>query len=293
MELYLLILAGALLATAVVLPAGPGLPLAVRYRRQAGGPAPPQSARRRLPLVPARWLLPLLPARYRRGLEATLLRAQMLESWPLPDFLALKLTLALFFALQVTLTMAPKLQSPVILLPMLLEAAGGWILPDFWAKRRAASRLAAAERELPQMLSSLAICLQTGLSLRSTLLHLAVIHPTGVLGTELRVAAAHVGAGATPSEALTALIERCRTPDLARALGSVLQQAARSPKAAGAAAAAESRQAWERRRRRSEAVAHTASLKLFFPQLLFGLPSVMLILLGPALLRLLEAIRGF
>jgi tight adherence protein C len=179
------------------------------------------------------------------------------------------------------------------LFAMLLQSAAGWSLPDFYVKRRAAGRLAAAERELPAFLSNLSICLQTGLSLRSALLQLAALRPGGTLGRELELVSAHLAAGATPGEALSALIERCRTPELSQALRTIAHHAERSPSAAAAAAAAEARAAWQRKRRRAERIAQTASLKLFFPQLLLGLPALFLVLLGPAALKLWDMIHSF
>lgn len=266
MAVQLILLAGLLLLVALALPAGRGIPLGQRYRRLAGMTHRPTS----------RWrILALLP-----------------ERWSVPDLVLMKLGCSLLFLLLTTiLWWRSGMAFFAYTLP--LQAVAGWALPDFRIRRRMAARRAAVTRELPQMMSGLAICLQTGLSLRYAVAHLSTVLEGSVLGEELRGAAVHLNLGATPQEALAIMTERCGHEELTRALSAVVQQVGKSPSAAGAAAAAESRMAWQRRRRRAEAVAQSASLKLFLPQLLLGLPALFLIILGPALLSFLETFRPF
>jgi tight adherence protein C len=287
----LIVAACVALGLACLLPSGT-VPLTVRYRRQAGGAAAARAPgpRRLLAGVPVERFLALLPRRYTAVLQLDLHRAQLAGNWSLTDFVAVKLAIGLGLVLLMALYWW-KTGSPFFAFAMLLQALAGWTLPDFFVKRRAVARAAAAERELATMLANLAICLQTGLSLRSALLQLAVMNPGGVLGYELRVAAGHLSSGATPREALTALMERCHSPMLVQALSNVLQHADASPRAAGAAAAAESRAAWQRMKQRAERIAHTTSLKLFFPQLLLGLPALLLVVMGPAALNLWRSFR--
>lgn len=281
------LLAAALLAMVLLLPATPGTPLTRRYR--------PGTARLTrmgfLARLPADQALRLLPRRYRDDLSAHLLRAALPSRFTLLDLVLLKGALALLMAGFMPLYWT-KTGNPFFLLLTPLSMAAGWTLPDFAVKRRSAERVEAARRELPQVLSTLAVCLQTGLSLRSSLTQLPDLLPEGVLRRELRSAAAQLASGATPQEAVASMVERVRSPELVQAFGTVLQHAERSTLAAGAAAAAEARAAWQRKRRRAEALAHTAALKLFFPQLILGLPAIFLVLLGPAALKFLEWFRS-
>lgn len=288
----MLLLAGGLLAAALLVPGSPGIPLRVRYRRLGGTAAPTAPRRRLLAWVPAQYLLPLLPEGYRRSLRLHLLRADLAGAWPLPEFVAVKVIACAALALLMVLYWA-KTGSLFFALAIPIECVSGWMLPDFWVKRRAADRLQAVQRELPHLLGQLAVCLHTGLSLRSALVELADLHQAGRLGHELRIVAAQLRNGANPGEALAAMTERCGAPELTQALGSVLQHVAKGSRAAGAAAAAAANLAWQRRRRRAEAIAHTASLKLFLPQLLLGFPALFLILLGPVFLRLWAIINSF
>ncbi|HYG58579.1 MAG TPA: type II secretion system F family protein, partial [Symbiobacteriaceae bacterium] len=241
--------------------------------------------------IPAHWLAAMLPRRYTAMLRLTLMRARLADSWPLHEFLALKLISSLFFA-GLVFVLYHEARTPVVLYAGFMPIAAGWILPDFWLKRRAAARQAAVQRDLPHLLSSLAICLQTGLSLQTAVLELGTVHRTGVLGEELRMAGNHLHAGATPAEALTAMTERCGIVEMTQAIGTIVQHAERTPSAASAAAVAEARRAWDRKRRRAEAIAQSASLKLFLPQLLLGLPALLLVLMGPAVLVFMDIFKS-
>lgn len=289
--MLLILIAWLLLIAAVAAPAAPGIPLEQRYRRLTGIALRPRR-RRLLARVPVRPLLPLLPPRYRDGLRSLLLQAHLTETWTLIDLVALKLLSCAAFLLFGAVFWL-KTGLPVFGYAIPLQIAAGWVLPDFWIKRRIVGRQVAVERQLPQMLSGLAICLQAGLSLRSAVAELAAVLEGSVLGEELLSAAVYLSRGATPEEALTVMMDRCGSEDLSRALGAVIQQAAKSPAAAGAAATEEARMAWLRRRRAAESVAQSASIKLFLPQLVFGLPALLLIVMGPAIVALIEVFRSF
>lgn len=276
--MLLMILAGGILALALLLPRQPVIP------PPAPGAASHRSAGASRPI-------PVLSRRYLERLAGLLLRSQTLDRWPLHRFVAAKLLLSLGSGLLVVLIWH-KTRQPALLALLPLPLAAGWMLPDFAAKRRAAARQARIRRELPEILSGLAICLQTGLSLRSAIIELAQAYGAGPLGQELLGASSHMAAGASPPEALAALTERVGLPELTQAVGAIVEQAAQSAASAGAAAAQEAALAWERRRRQAEAIAQTASLQLFLPQLLFGFPALMLVLMGPVLLSFLSLLRA-
>jgi tight adherence protein C len=288
----LLLLAWLLLVAALAVPAAPGIPLELRYRRLAGLAVRSGPRWRLLAWMPARQALSLLPRRYRESLRSLLLQAHLADRCSLIDLVALKLLCSALFALLTTMLW---LKSGLALFAYFLpvQAAAGWSLPEIWIRRRIGDRRAAVTREIPPMLSGLAICLQTGISLRHAVAHLSTFLEGSVLGGELKLAALYMDLGATPEEALSALAERCGSEELTRALSAVVQQAAKNPAAAGAAAITESRMAWQRRRRRAEGIAQSASLKLFLPQLLLGLPALMLIVMGPAVMSFLDAFRSF
>jgi|GEM_PF-6120724 len=290
--MYVILVAWVLLALALMLPPTPGLPLTVRYRRMQGAPPHKAAPRRKLlAYLPVGPLVGVLPRGYRNMLQTQLLKAHMLDHWTLAEFVAVKCLVGMMLS-AATLLIWFTSGATFLLAGAVMELIAGWSLPDFVLKRRSAARLDAVGRELPTMLSSLAICLQTGLSLRSALQYLADVHQEGVLRQELLIVAAHLQAGANPREALTAMMERCGTPQLNKAINTLLQHAEVSPSSAGAAAAEESRLAWQEKKRRAEIMAHSASLKLFLPQMLLGLPALLLVLMGPAVIGLWDTIRS-
>lgn len=287
-----LLLAGALLLLlCVLLPGTAGVSLTQRFRRLTGAPGEVTVVRRTLPAwLPGRRLLPLLPARYRQAMARRLMEARLDGRWTAEDLLAVKVSAMLLLAAVSTLLWY-KTGSAGYAAYGAVECFAGWYLPDFWVKRRVSARQAQVARELPHVLSSLAICLGSGLSLRSALLELARLHPEGALGQDLQVAADQVLAGASPGEALAALAQRSGSRELAQAIAVLQQHAERGSSDAARRMAEEAQGAWLRRKHRAEAIAQTASLRLFLPQLLLNLPALVLVLLGPAVLGLLAYTR--
>lgn len=275
---------------ALALPTTAQIPLSVRYRRLSDPHRP--AAGRVIHWFPVHLVLPLLPRRSIDSLRMLLLHADMSEKWSVSNMVTVKLLFAISFGLLMLLYWH-KSGHLLFLLAIPVQAVAGWSLPDYCLKRRITARLQAINRELPHVLTGLAICLQTGSSVRSALLELATMHQSGALGRELQRMAAHLRSGAAPLEAVTAMTDRCGAPELHPALGRILNQAERGGHAAGSVAAEEAGKAWRRLKHRAETLAHTASFKLFLPQLLLAFPALLLILLSPVFLRLVDLARSF
>ena len=269
-------------------PARDGPSLAQRLARSQAAAVSP--ARGLVRLLPGRSLARFLPATYQEALAGRLLQARLHERLSVADLVALKLWAGIIPAAWFVLVGLASGQ-PAALAYAAVLGLGGLALPDIWLKRQISGRRLRLQRELPHVLSTFSLCLGAGLSLASSLEELCRIHRTGVLAEEVRIAAEQVRAGTPAAGALQALAARLEVPELRQVVGVLVQHLERGSETVAAVMAAEAEQAWLRRRRRAEALAQTAGLKLFLPQLVFNLPALLLILLGPGALMLWQFLR--
>ena len=166
------------------------------------------SATRRPPR-PARRVALALLARAGRGFDvraprdlAARVELAGLETPP-GDVMAIKAGAALV-ALLATLPLAADLPGRLGLPACALAAAGAFLAPDVWLRRRASARRRAVEAELADVLDLLRVAVAAGLSTGRALAEVGRRHP-GTLAAELHRAAHAVALGVPAAAALDAL----------------------------------------------------------------------------------------
>jgi tight adherence protein C len=207
----------------------------------------------------------------------TLIGYQLLFALALP-------TAWLFFALGASTSTA------LAILAAIFFAFIGWFAPSFVVQRRAESRLHRIDRSMPELIDLLVVTVEAGLSLSASL-QLAGDRMKGPLGEELRIVLQEQRMGLTPVQALENMTTRCGTPAVeafARAMmqGSVLGvsigQILRN-------LAIEMR---KRRRALVEQQAQKAPIKMLFPLVFMIFPALFVVILGPAVVSIFQALRG-
>jgi tight adherence protein C len=159
-------------------------------------------------------------------------------------------------------------------------------LPGIWLKRRIRARQRAIDRSLPYALDLLVACLEGGLSLDASLAKVTE-QGDGPLAEEIRLTLQEISLGRPSAEAMKALGERTGAPDLKRLTTNVVQaeQMGIGITEAMRTLAQESR---VRRRQRAEEMARKAPIKMV-PVLIFVvLPSLIIVVMGPAVLTLMK-----
>ena len=166
---------------------------------------------------------------------------------------------------------------------------GGLIGPSFWLDRMKRKRQSNFRRALPDALDVLVICLEGGLSLSAGLrrvsTELRTAHPE--LASELAIVQREVQLGLTSGEALKKMGERSDLEEV-QSLASVILQSERLGASLVKALRVHAESLRLKRYQRAEEKAAVAATKVLFPTLLFILPAVFVVVLGPAAFRLIE-----
>jgi tight adherence protein C len=175
------------------------------------------------------------------------------------------------------------------MLGFLLALYGGWALPRIAVRRRAASRARSIDRDLPELIDTLVTTVQAGIAFGASL-QIASRRFRGPLGEELRLMLQEQSMGLGLNESLSNLVARQDVPAVRSFVRSILQgeQLGVSVTQTLRSLAQEMR---ARRRQHAEEQAQKAPVKMVFPLVLFMFPSLVLIVLGPAVLRLHDLFR--
>jgi tight adherence protein C len=223
-------------------------------------------------------------------LRKTLISAGMYETSP-RTIVGYQLLCAVAFpAMWIWISALAGGSAALTILAAILFAAIGWFVPGFVVQRRAESRLHRIDRSMPELIDLLVVTVEAGLSL-SAALQLAGDRMKGPLGDELRIVLQEQRMGLTPVQALENMVSRCPTPaveSFARAmvqgqiLGVSVGQILR-------ALAIEMR---KRRRAAAEQQAQKAPIKMLFPLVFMIFPALFVVILGPALVSIFDALSG-
>jgi tight adherence protein C len=169
----------------------------------------------------------------------------------------------------------------------------GWRLPDFILSRLAARRRLRVELGLPDALDLLVICAEAGLSLDQAIEQVGVdLRPSNpAVADEFATTASEMRVLANRAEAFENLVERAKVASL-RSITATLNQAVRfgTPLAESLRVlAAEMRAA---RLARIEERAARLPVLLAIPLALFILPSLMMVISTPVVLRLADTMKN-
>jgi tight adherence protein C len=169
----------------------------------------------------------------------------------------------------------------------------GMIGPSFWLDHMKAARQSNFRRALPDALDVMVICLEGGLSLPASLKRMAgelrTAHPA--LAMELSIVEREIQLGRTSGEALRKMGERSDLEEV-RSLASVILQSEKFGASLVKSLRVHSEALRTKRMQRAEELAQAAATKVLFPTILFILPAMFAVILGPACIHLMRAFQG-
>jgi tight adherence protein C len=178
----------------------------------------------------------------------------------------------------------------------MMTAAGvafGLFLPSYYITRRAKSRQGAIAKQLSDVLDLLVVCVEAGLGLYEAIKVVGAEseRQKQEIGTELSLVSSEISAGASLGQAMRSLAERTAVEDI-KPLAATLIQSEQLGAQIGPALHASSDALRTRRRLRAEESAQKASVKILFPLVLFVLPAMIMVIVGPAMIQVLRTIGG-
>src|ERR1700730_15240302 len=185
---------------------------------------------------------------------------------------------------------------PASATPLLLAVGGvgiGIFVPSYYLGRRARLRQGNIAKQLSDVLDLLVVCVEAGMGLFEAIRIVgAECERHGQeIGFELNLVATDISAGASLGQALRGLADRTAVEDI-KPLAATLVQSEQLGAQIGPALRASSDALRTRRRIRAEESAQKASIKILFPLVLFVLPAMIAVIVGPAMISVLRVITG-
>jgi tight adherence protein C len=176
-----------------------------------------------------------------------------------------------------------------VMLFVLLTAAGGYYLPEMMLRFITQKRIERMRNSLPDMIDLMVVCAESGMGIDSAIGRLSreMARTDPDLAQEFYLSSLEMRAGATRIEALRNLALRSRLEDL-EDLVSMLIQADKFGTSLAESLRVQSDMMRSRRAQRAEEIAAKIPVKITLPLGLFIFPTLLIVLLGPAVLQLIE-----
>lgn len=165
----------------------------------------------------------------------------------------------------------------------------GYMMPGVWLSRRIKQRKTEITRALPDVIDLLTISVEAGLGFDPALGRVvekwdnALTRELGRMLSEMRM-------GAARRDAMREVAARVNVDDLNTFIGAVVQ-ADQLGVSISQVLRVQSKQMRQRRRQRAEEQAHKAPLKMLFPMIFLIFPSIYIVILGPAVPRIISAFK--
>jgi tight adherence protein C len=164
----------------------------------------------------------------------------------------------------------------------------GFLLPDVWLSARRRAHLAAVHRLLPSTIDLLVLAIEAGLTFDKAVAY-TVTTMQGAVVSELNYYLVQRRLGSSAGAALGLMAKRVRDRDVDR-LTELVAQSHQYGLPMGRVLSAFAMDLRTRRRQEATERAQAAVVKMLFPMVLFILPATFIIVLGPALAHISEAL---
>jgi tight adherence protein C len=165
----------------------------------------------------------------------------------------------------------------------------GFYAPDVYLRHRINKRAAHMRAALPDMLDLLVICTDSGLGIDQAMARVSteMAQANELAASEFYLTTLEIRAGGGRAQALRNLSLRTKLADLG-SLASMLIQAHQFGTSVGDALRTQSELMRVRRMQRAEEIAAKVPAKMLLPLVLMIFPALMIVILGPAIMRISE-----
>lgn len=165
----------------------------------------------------------------------------------------------------------------------------GWTLPFTFLKRKVAGRKKEIRRALPDALDLMVVCVEAGLGLNQALVRVGeeMERVSQQIADEFTMVSLEIRAGTPREDALRHLGDRTGTADV-RALVSMLVQTDRFGTSIADGLRVHSEELRSKRQQEAEEEAAKLTVKILIPLVIFVVPVIFVVILGPAIFHFLE-----
>ena len=161
------------------------------------------------------------------------------------------------------------------------------MLPKYYLKHKIVERQKEIERSLPDVLDLLTVSIEAGLSFDGAVAKL-VEKMSGVLVEEFSLVLKEMRVGVSKRDAFKALVERVPVPSLVTFVGSIIQ-ADQLGVSIGNVLRIQSSLVRQKRRQKTQENAMKAPIKMLLPMIIFIMPTIFIVILGPMLIQFIQA----
>jgi tight adherence protein C len=190
----------------------------------------------------------------------------------------------LFLGILYTVMTAAESTTQSMLIGILLPAGAGYYAPSYWVTRRSQTRITAMTEGFPDALDLMLVCVEAGQSLDQSIQRVAMEIRPGFpeLSEEFEIVAVEMRAGKDRVTVLRDMAERVGAPDIS-AFVTVLIQSASFGTSISEALRVYANEMRDKRVMRAEEKANVLPTKLTLGTMMFTLPPLMIILIGPSI----------
>ncbi|HET7550023.1 MAG TPA: type II secretion system F family protein [Gemmatimonadaceae bacterium] len=199
-------------------------------------------------------------------------------------------TVRVIFLVAMLVAVAPFVMGSTPMVTALLvgwSLVAGWAIPVWFVNRQVYLRKERIRRSVPDALDLLVVCIEAGVSLDAAILRvsreLSTVHRE--LSGELLVVNRKSNAGVPREQALRGLWERTGVDEV-RALVSTMIQSEKWGTSIGTVLQVYAETLRRKRRQAVEKKAATIPVKMLFPLILFILPALFAVVMGPAVIQI-------
>lgn len=220
------------------------------------------------------------------SLEHRLVLAGRPTNWPIERVLAAKMLLGIVGIVIIAFRLLTG-PSPMAMLLTIGFASLLYFTPDVLVAARAQERQREILYALPDALDQMTICMEAGLGFEASMARASQTN-SGPLAQEMVRTLQEIQVGIGRKEALRMFADRNNVADLKHFVTAVLQ-AEHYGVPTGQVLRNQATELRAKRRQRAEETARKLPLKLLFPLIVFVLPPLFIILVGPAAVQLIES----
>jgi tight adherence protein C len=227
----------------------------------------------------------------RKAMRLRLIQAGYRSEQAFRNFLAAKILLGIIFPVVYLISIAFYNITPLLALYSIGLAIAGFFLPNFFVMFQTHKRQDEMRKALPDALDLMVVCVEAGLGLDMTFRRVGdEVRPISPhLSDEFYITNMEIRAGKVREDCLKDMALRTGLAEVHNLI-TILIQTSRFGTSIAKALRVHADAMRKKRRQMAEEMAAKAAVKLVFPLILFIFPALMIVLAGPAAIRIFQSL---